>query len=81
MAILSFAAEHSLYQTSAHYQGTASFGRAQGTIQPAQVDPGCFAGCQDLCVPDCFELVGTARGQCLWRCRNEASRRVPGPLL
>jgi hypothetical protein len=78
MAILNFTAERSLYQTSAHYRGTASFGSAEGIIQLAQ-DPDCFARCQDLCVPDCLELVGNARGACLRACRSDCLDACSGP--
>ena len=74
-----FTAERSLYQPSAHYRGTATFGQAEGTVHLAQ-DPDCFANCQDSCVPGCLELTGVARGQCLRRCRDECLEACPpGP--
>jgi hypothetical protein len=79
MAMPNFTAERSLYRTSAHYRGSATSGRAEATIQLAQ-DPGCFAQCQDSCVPGCLELVGSARGACLRLCRLECLEACPpGP--
>src|SRR5215208_1726535 len=76
MAVPNFTAERSLYHTSAHYRGIASFGRVEGTVQLAQ-DPGCLARCQNSCVPGCFDLVGTARGACLRLCRLECLEVCP----
>jgi hypothetical protein len=78
MALPSFTAERSLYQTSAHYRGTATSGRAEGTVQLAQ-DPGCMARCQASCVPGCLELFGNARGACLRECRLECLEACPPP--
>jgi hypothetical protein len=74
MAIPNFTAERSLYQTSAHYRGTVTFGCAEGTAQLAVKSPQCVADCADsesLCKEDCQELVGSERGKCYKACTTE----------
>ena len=77
MAMPSFTAERSLYQTSAHYRGTATFGRAEGTVQLAIIDPNCLAACSTpSCGELCAQYTGTARGKCNNLCGRDVQNCI-----
>jgi hypothetical protein len=67
-----FVAERSIYRTTGHYSTGFSVPSA-GVAVPAYVDPTCYTQCYDNCNRDCFELVGSARAQCLADCRDLAA--------
>src|SRR5215213_4204905 len=74
MTVPNFTAERSLYQTSAHYRGTASFGCAEGTIQLAVKSPQCMANCSTAnsgCKAGCLEGPTQSRGACMKNCTKE----------
>jgi len=82
MSFPGFTAEVSLYSTQRHYYRAVHAPQRSGAInpvllsslvQPAACEP-CFGECQDACIPDCFELFGSARGACLRNCARSCSK-------
>jgi hypothetical protein len=73
MATPNFTGARSLYQSSAHYRGTATFGCAEGTAQLAVKDPTCINRCSRSCASECADLFGGAKSACINACSAEAA--------
>jgi hypothetical protein len=63
-----FFAERSLYRTSGNYRARPRE-QLTGSVLAALVNRSCFDACYNHCNWDCFQLVGSARGECLRECR------------
>jgi hypothetical protein len=84
MTVIGFTAETSLYRTRLPYSTSVMHRQPAELVRPAYLDTTCFLSCYGDCNQGCFELTGTARGECLKDCKvQEQSCRErctrPGP--